>query len=222
MIYPLKNYIVTQRFGEKITDPQGHTGIDLYQPVGTPVYASEGGDILCSGIINNAYGNTAYGNCVLIDHKNGYYTFYAHMNTVTVKAGMSIIQGAKIGTVGETGNVTGPHLHFEVRNNPKWNRANFIDPEDVLGKAEDNTQIINTEKEFTFQKDEYAVVSNSILNLRSKAGYNGELLGQLYKNTKVKITGAAIQQDGLTWYPIELNGYLAASEGDTILLKKLT
>ena len=91
MIYPLKQYIITQKFGETITDSQGHTGIDLYQPIGTPVYAAEGGDILASGFINNAYGNNAYGNCVLIDHKNGLYTFYAHMATVLVKTGMSVI-----------------------------------------------------------------------------------------------------------------------------------
>ena len=99
MIYPLKNYIVTQRFGETVTDSKGHTGIDLYQPIGTPVYAAEGGDILAAGVINNSYGNTAYGNCILIDHKNGYYTFYAHLSEVRVKTGMSVIQGAIIGLV---------------------------------------------------------------------------------------------------------------------------
>ena len=221
MDYPLKNYIVTQKFGETITDPLGHTGIDLYQPSGTPVYAADGGDILSAGVINNAYGNSQYGNCILINHKNGYYTFYAHLDTILVKTGMSVIKGAQIGTVGTTGNVTGPHLHFEVRTKPNWNRANFIDPELVLGKAQQ--PIVKTENKLNlFNPNDIASVSNSILNLRSNPGYSGEQIGQLYENTVVKISGSAIQKDGLVWYPVTINGYVAAFEEDTILLKKLT
>ena len=222
MIYPLKQYIITQKFGETITDSKGHTGIDLYQPIGTPVYAAEGGDILASGFINNAYGNNAYGNCVLIDHKNGLYTFYAHMATVLVKTGMSVIQGAQIGTVGATGNVTGPHLHFEVRIKPNWNRNNFVDPLQYLTENKTSVIIKDENKVKLFQPNDIAIVSNSILNMRDKPGYSGEKIGQLYENTKVEITGAAVQQDGLSWYPVQLKGYLAAFEGDTILLKKLT
>ena len=66
MNYPLKNYLVTQRFGERITDPLGHTGIDLWQPVGTPVYAAEGGDVLATGIVNNSYADPLYGKIVFI------------------------------------------------------------------------------------------------------------------------------------------------------------
>ena len=221
MDYPLKNYIITQKFGETITDPQGHTGIDLYQPSGTPVYTVEGGDILVAGIINNIYGNNQYGNCVLIDHKNGYYTFYAHMDTVLVKTGMSVIKGAQIGTVGTTGNVTGPHLHFEVRTKPNWNRANFIDPELVLDKPQQTTINIGNKLEL-FKPNDLGAVSNSILNLRSNPGYSGKQIGQLYENTVVEITGSAIQKDGLVWYPINIKGYVAAFEDDTTLLKKLT
>ena len=224
MIYPLKNYIVTQKFGETITDSQGHTGIDLYQPIGTPVYAAEGGDILAAGVINNAYGNSAYGKCILIDHKNGYYTFYAHLDTIKVKTGMSVIQGAIIGTVGVTGNTSGPHLHFEIRTNPIWNRKNFIDPELYIGKPQ--SVVINTDKPFLpslieLEEGDVAIVANSILNMRNQPGYNGEKLAQLYKNTQVIIKGKKVEVDGLTWYPVEIKGYLASKEGDTILLKKL-
>ena len=224
MIYPLKNYIVTQKFGETITDSQGHTGIDLYQPIGTPVYAAEGGDILAAGVINNAYGNSAYGKCILIDHKNGYYTFYAHLDTIKVKTGMSVIQGAIIGTVGVTGNTTGPHLHFEIRTNPIWNRKNFIDPELYIGKPQ--SVVINTDKPFLpslieLAEGDVAIVTNTILNMRNKQGYNGEKIEQIYKNTQVIIKGKKVEVDGLTWYPVEIKGYLASKEGDTILLKKL-
>lgn len=224
MIYPLKNYIVTQKFGETITDPQGHTGIDLYQPVGTPVYAADGGDILAAGVINNIYGNSAYGNCILIDHKNGYYTFYAHLDTIKVKTGMSVIQGAIIGTVGVTGNTTGPHLHFEVRTKPNWNRKNFVDPELYIGAPQN--VIINTDKPYLpnlieLKEGDIAIVANPILNMRNNPGYDGEKIAQLYQNTKVNICGSGILQDGLTWYPVEIKGYLASKEGNTILLKKI-
>jgi len=222
MIYPLKNYIITQKFGEKVTDPLGHTGIDLYQPIGTPVYAAEGGDVLAADIINNVYGNNQYGKCVLLDHKNGLYTFYAHMATLTVTTGMSVIAGAQIGTVGVTGNTTGPHLHFEVRTKPNWSRANFVDPELYLVSNNQSTTPIQTSNDTLLKPNEYAVVCNPILNLRLNPGYNGERIGQLYAGTKVEITGNLIQQDGLTWYPITISGYVASHEGDIELLKKLT
>ena len=223
MNYPLKNYIVTQKFGETITDPKGHTGIDLWQPVGTPVYAAEGGDVIASGIINNSYGNSQYGKCILIDHKNGYYTFYAHLDTILVTVGQSVISGAKIGTVGQTGNVTGPHLHFEIRTNPNWNRSYFINPEALCGMAIDKP-VIQTNKPINLNpnlKDIKNVkVANDLLNMRDIAGYSGKIIAELKKGTKLTITGNKIVKDGLEWYPVELKGYVAASDGYTTLLEK--
>lgn len=222
MNYPLKNYIITQRFGETITDSKGHTGIDLYQPVGTPVYAADGGDILIAGKINNAYGNSAYGNCVLIDHKNGYYTFYAHMDTVKVKTGISVIQGATIGTVGATGNVTGPHLHFEVRTNPIWNRKNFIDPEPMLTSIKDNaSSVINIpNNNGMFKVEDNVKISGSLVNMRDAAGYSGNVIVELKNGTKLKIIGNKETKDGLDWYPVQLNGYVASSNGFVSLLER--
>lgn len=220
MNYPLKNYIVTQRFNETITDSKGHTGIDLYQPVGTPIYAADGGDILAAGQINNSYGNSAYGNCVLIDHKNGYYTFYAHMDTVKVKTGMSVIQGAVIGTVGTTGNVTGPHLHFEVRTNPIWNRKNFIDPESVL-KIENSTPIKQNEKtKDSFNIGDNVKISGSLVNMRKSAGYSGEIITELKNGINLKIIGNKETKDGLDWYPVQINGYVASTNGFVSLLER--
>ena len=224
MNYPLKNYVITQKFGEKITDLKGHTGLDLYQPIGTPVYAADGGDIMVAGKINNAYGNSAYGNCVLINHRNGYYTFYAHLDTVKVKTGMSVLQGATIGTVGATGNVTGPHLHFEVRTNPIWDRKNFIDPEPMLKPMENNSSVINipinNNNSNNFNIGDNVKISGSIVNMRKEAGYNGEIIIELKNNTKLKITGNKETKDGLDWYPVQLNGYVASSNGIVSLLER--
>ena len=221
MNYPLKNYIVTQKFGETITDPQGHTGIDLWQPIGTPVYAIEGGDIMMAGVINNAYGNTAYGKCVLINHLNGYYSFYAHLATVLVTRGMSVLAGAQIGTVGDTGNVTGPHLHFEIRTNPNWNRSNFIDPEKFLTFT-DNSNIINIkEEEKDFKINEEVKICADLVNMRSGPGYSNNILTQLKKGVKLKISGDKIIKDGLNWYPVQLNGYIAESDGYQKLIERI-
>lgn len=225
MNYPLKNYIVTQKFGETVTDSKGHTGIDLWQPIGTPVYAAEGGDILSIGIINNAYGNSQYGKCILMDHRNGYYTFYAHLDSICVQVGQSVLAGTQIGTVGATGNVTGPHLHFEVRTNPKWNRSYFINPESLCGPAIDKPNVIQTPTQNNTLNPNLdniinVKVANELLNMRDAAGYGGKVIAELKKGTKLKITGSKIQKDGLTWYPVEVKGYVAASDGYTTLLEK--
>lgn len=105
--------ILTQRYWS------GHQGIDIASRTGTPLYAADGGYVVLSGRATWGYGNQ-----VLIDHGNGYMTRYAHMDTIIVHAGQSVEKGQKIGTMGNTGRSTGPHLHFEViyngvRRNPE-------------------------------------------------------------------------------------------------------
>jgi murein DD-endopeptidase MepM/ murein hydrolase activator NlpD len=60
----------------------------------------------------------AYGNYVVVKHSEGVYTLYAHLSAVTVSEGTSVSAGQQIGNVGSTGTSSGPHLHFEVRNDP--------------------------------------------------------------------------------------------------------
>ena len=87
-----------------------HLGIDLADRVGAPIYAAAEGKI-----IHARYDSSGYGRNILIQHKFGYTTMYAHLNSVSVYAGQSVSKGQFIGTLGETGRATGPHLHFEVR-----------------------------------------------------------------------------------------------------------
>ena len=69
------------------------------------------------GVVTRAEpkGNSGYGHYVRVEHENGENTIYAHLTSVVVKVGQRLDQGALLGTVGETGNATGPHLHFEER-----------------------------------------------------------------------------------------------------------
>jgi peptidoglycan glycosyltransferase len=89
----------------------GHPGIDLNAPSGSPVYAADTGVIIFAGWT----GGVGYGNAILIDHGNGYQTLYAHLSQVSTHCGAKVEQGKLIGLSGNTGNSTGPHLHFEVR-----------------------------------------------------------------------------------------------------------
>ena len=103
---------------------RGHTGMDIATRgvIGVPVRASKAGRV----VISRYYG--AYGNHVMIDHGNGVQTLYAHMNVRNVSVGQYVDQGQLIGTVGRTGNTTGPHLHFEVRVNGR-----YMDPSKYIG-----------------------------------------------------------------------------------------
>lgn len=108
-----------------ITSPYGprkggfHYGVDIGNKRGTTIVAAASG-VVTKVVKGCAEGNTScggrYGNYVLIDHPNGTSTMYAHLNSVSVSVGTSVAQGKKIGTLGNTGRSTGPHLHYEVRN----------------------------------------------------------------------------------------------------------
>jgi murein DD-endopeptidase MepM/ murein hydrolase activator NlpD len=90
----------------------GHNGVDLASSLGAPIYAAAAGKII---IAKSGGWNGGYGNYVVISHSNGTQTLYGHLNTVNVTVGQSVTQGAKIGGMGNTGDSTGVHLHFEVR-----------------------------------------------------------------------------------------------------------
>ena len=103
------------RWGKK------HTGIDIASSRGTPIYAADAGKVSFSGW------KGSYGNLVIIDHENGYQTYYAHNSKNLVKKGDRVYKGQKIAEMGSTGRSTGTHLHFEVRKNDvPLNPQNFV------------------------------------------------------------------------------------------------
>lgn len=101
-----------------------HRAVDIANSAGPDIVASQGGTVVSAGW--NAGG---YGNYVIIDHGNGYKTLYAHMVTgsITVQAGQRVVQGQKLGRMGNTGRSTGTHLHFEV-----MSASGKVDPLTVL------------------------------------------------------------------------------------------
>ena len=85
-----------------------HAGVDLAAPIGTPIYAVSDGTVIEAGP------TAGYGAYVKIRHSDGTVTLYGHVNTWTVTAGQQVMAGDQIATVGNRGNSTGPHCHFEV------------------------------------------------------------------------------------------------------------
>jgi murein DD-endopeptidase MepM/ murein hydrolase activator NlpD len=97
-----------------------HTGVDFVVPTGTTIKAIAAGTVVSAG-----WGG-AYGNQVVIQHADGQYSQYAHMSALSVSAGQTVTEGQQIGLSGATGNVTGPHLHFEIRTTPNY--GSDVDP----------------------------------------------------------------------------------------------
>ena len=136
-IWPLPTAVETQPFGPSsfwFEPPYGgfahfHTGIDMSSPEGAPVLAADDGVVLLAG---GSYVNgvlVGYGNYVVIAHTGGLTTLYGHLLRIAVKVGDTITQGQVVGSEGSTGNSTGAHLHFELRqaNNP-IDAAPFLPP----------------------------------------------------------------------------------------------
>ncbi len=95
-----------------------HGGLDIAAEKGTPVYAPADGTVIEG---DNFFFS---GNCIFIDHGQGLQTFYAHLSKIDVKPGQTVKRGDKIAEVGESGRVTGPHLHWSVGLNQTW-----VDPD---------------------------------------------------------------------------------------------
>ncbi|MFV0134905.1 M23 family metallopeptidase [Streptomyces sp. HMX87] len=126
-VAPLDSYELSASFGSGGTRWAGrHTGQDFAVPVGTPVRAVGAGRVAkvsCGG---------AFGMEVVLEHAGGYYTQYAHLAAVAVDQGDRVETGEWIGQSGNTGNSTGPHLHFEVRVTPSVGSA--VDPVSWLSR----------------------------------------------------------------------------------------
>jgi len=114
--WPTNSYRITQYYN------WGHTGLDIGNATGQPIYAAESGKVEAAG-----WNSGGYGYYVIINHGGGLKTLYAHLSKVYVKLGQNVQRGHVIGAIGSTGRSTGPHLHFEVRvNGIKVNPLEYI------------------------------------------------------------------------------------------------
>ncbi len=104
---PLAAFWVSSPFGER--DGRMHEGVDMAADAGDAIYAADSGTVIFSGECEG------YGNLMILDHQNGFTSYYAHCSALHVLPGDTPKIGDVIGAVGSTGLSTGPHLHFEIR-----------------------------------------------------------------------------------------------------------
>ncbi|MNO33248.1 Murein hydrolase activator NlpD precursor [compost metagenome] len=107
-VWPVSGATISSSYGERWG--RVHKGVDLVSGNRT-IKAADAGTVSFAGVQNG------YGNVVIVDHHNGYSTYYGHLSRISVSQGQRLEQGAQIGIMGNTGRSTGTHLHFEIRKN---------------------------------------------------------------------------------------------------------
>ncbi|MEU9055133.1 M23 family metallopeptidase [Streptomyces sp. NPDC048384] len=129
-VSPVKKYTKSASYAQAGGMWQStHSGQDFAVPNGTDVMAAHGGTVVKAGG-NGAGDGPAYGNAVVIKHGNGTFSQYAHLSRIDVKIGQVVKTGQHIAKSGNTGNSSGPHLHFEIRKSANYGTA--IDPVSFL------------------------------------------------------------------------------------------
>lgn len=221
-LYPVpSNSIVTQTFAEHVHRAQVngwqyyYGGIDWAVVTGTPVKAAQDGTIL--DLRTDA---TGYGTHVRIQHAEGYLTIYGHMQDFAVQKGQTVTAGTVIGRSDNTGNSTGPHLHFELRKNNVP-----IDPAPLLvtslppssgvpgegegeGEEEEVEVITPGEEPKRWPKlPKVKIVSTVGLNIRQGPGISNPIVGYLPVNTVVEVLRKEVVGPD-TWVQIGYKQYV--------------
>lgn len=204
---------ITQYYGETITS-SFHTGIDYGCPMGTAILASSDGVIRYAG-----YDQTGYGYCVIIEHDAAHATLYAHLSSIRFTSiGRAVEQGEVIGYSGNSGNSTGPHLHFEART--IWNnyRSHF-DPMKLPLISVDDTIDFTPRPKGIYGSNE---LSSSVF-VSAPLGvfaHNSEFTSKkvLPYGTLLNFTGNTVERNGLTFCECQDTVWIAVNDGHTQLL----
>jgi murein DD-endopeptidase MepM/ murein hydrolase activator NlpD len=124
---PIKNGRITTPYKKagKMWKSGYHTGVDFACPTGTDIIA------VADGKVEGANWGASYGTQV-VQKVNGGWVIYAHLSKSLVKSGQVLKKGDPIGKSGNTGNSSGPHLHFEMRSNIRWSAGKDLDPNNLL------------------------------------------------------------------------------------------
>jgi murein DD-endopeptidase MepM/ murein hydrolase activator NlpD len=176
-----------------------HTGTDYNVPKGTPVQAA------MAGVVSSVNLGADYGTSVMIDHPDGYQTIYAHLSEKQVKVGDTVAKGQRIGKSGDSGNASGAHLHFEVRQG----KNNPVNPSELLGGGGSSdilnpyfTSILPTQNDVLGAMQSSMAGSSSgsgesipadanvdLLDTLKKAGFTGSALATAYGIAKAESGG---------------------------------
>lgn len=208
------DYGISQRFGETYTDPNGHTGIDYLCPAGTPILASEAGQVFFAG-----WKDGGYGYCVFLKHEDGNVTIYEHLlKNVQVYAGQRIAKGHVLGLSGSTGNSTGPHLHFEVRDR----NGKAFDPMTLPLQSVDDS--IAAEQEDVLKEADELSENVKIVAPAGAWGWSSKFDKRqtvFSYGTELHFTGKTTERLGYTYcecYPEPVKFWVAVNDGETQIL----
>lgn len=193
---------VTQEYGHN-----GHPGIDISAPNGTPIAASAAGR--CQSAAMN---NGGYGNLVILDHGAGWSTYYAHQQKFHIATGQTVSAGGIIGEVDSTGNSTGPHLHFEIRKDgATTNPRASIAGNPSAGNTATGGQVTWTPEGGIVRQSDTAgaeTSSNPLDALAGLAGFAGKLAdGKTWMRVLMVVGGIGLGVGGViiltrdTWEP---------------------
>ena len=216
LILPVDNFPITLGFGEVYGDDiQGpnwnysgrrHNGVDFACPVGTAIRASAPGKVVFCGM-----DTTGYGNLIKIRHSDGTETRYAHLSKFLTTLNESVLDaGQVIALSGDSGNVTGAHLHWEYRTADK----KAVDPMEFVTNEPGN--VIKTE-ESTISTGKRAVIVVALANIRDEPA--GKLVGQIKSGLSVEVLSDAETVKNLRWRKVRAEFYVAEKdfEGTPIL-----
>jgi hypothetical protein len=201
-----KPYPITQSFGENPIayarfGVAGHTGLDYGCPSGTPVLAAQEGKVVVV-----AFDPSGYGNFVMLVHAGGDLTsLYGHLSLTVVRVGDKVARGEVIAYSGSTGNSTGPHLHFELRQAGQSNNGygGAVDPAPLFDPA-----IVGARQRLAPEAQPLPILGDQVtvqvaaLNVRLTPG--GQLIGQVAQGTQLQRapTIAPAVYGGITWLPV--------------------
>jgi murein DD-endopeptidase MepM/ murein hydrolase activator NlpD len=199
---------ITQGFGENARDYSGynliaHSGIDYGCPVGTKIYA------VSDGVVTKIQTDeSGYGLHIRIQHPNGikpeFRTIYAHLSNVSVTLNQTVARGKMIGRSGNTGNSTGPHLHFEMRFEPLVDNG-YGGASDPTPYFEDAVTSPETpENPVTLPEKGVAHVSVPFLYIRSSPSTVEARCGCFYQGSTIKYDAIITNQGGDVW--LQFNG----------------
>ncbi len=207
-------YGISQYYGETDTSAF-HTGIDYLCPLATPILASESGQVFFAG-----WKDGGYGYCVFIKHPDGNVSIYEHLlSPVPVSIGQDVERGQVIGYSGSTGNSTGPHLHFEMRDSS----GKHFNPMKVLHSVDDSIGEPKPQPKKLKGADELGENVQVVAPNGAWAwSQNFDKRQTVYLNgQKLHYTGNTAQRNGYTYcevYPEPVKYWVAVHDNDCQIL----
>lgn len=214
---PVERVVISQRFGANPAryarfGLRGHNGVDFAVPVGTPVMAADGGRV-----VGSSFDGSGYGELVKIGHEWGT-SYYAHLSEQQVRVGDEVTAGQVIGLSGNTGNSTGPHLHFEIRPDGVGRGNGYngaVDPWPYLTAAdsEDDGDEAGQPEVVLKAGDEVRVTAQPWLNMRTGPASGYLDVGDVFPGATLRIE-SVIDKGDETWLAVLTPMYVCARQGE--------